>query len=63
MKTGVILRMDLVQWDVLLSLLALAGREHLHISTVTDSHERSRAAYSTASEDEELCSEMRLPGF
>jgi len=54
--------MDLVRWDVLHSLLALAARERLHISTVTESHERSRAAHSTATEDEELCSEMRHPG-
>lgn len=39
------------------------GREHLHISTVTDSHERSRALYLPTIEDEELCSETRCPLF
>lgn len=47
--------MDAVHGDVLQSLLALAGWEHLDISTETDSHERSRAAHLTAIKDKELC--------
>lgn len=47
--------MDLVQWDVLQFLLDLAGWEHLHISTVTGSHERSRAAHQTAAKEKEFC--------
>lgn len=37
---------------------ATSSREHLHISTVTDSHERRRAAVARATE--ELCSEIRI---
>lgn len=59
-----ILRINLVRWDVQQSLPAPTGREHFHfISTVTESHERSRAARSAATEDEELSSKMRHEGF
>ncbi|TNN75128.1 hypothetical protein EYF80_014701 [Liparis tanakae] len=54
-STGVNQTVDLVLRDV---LPAPAGREHLYISTVTDSHERSGAAHSAAAEDEELRSKM-----
>lgn len=43
-------------------LQVLAEREHFHMTTEKDSHERSRAAHLTATEDEELCSKMRQSG-
>lgn len=53
--------MDLVLWDVLLSPPAPVESDYLHISTVTDSHENSRAAQ--AAEDEEPRSELKGSGF